>query len=111
MPTSRFLKNQNCVFGLNKRRAKKLKSGQIWANVGQTFGIICFLNFEFEGAAKKIRSKIYFRICCIIRGGQMKLMAGKTWTNVGQTFGRIVFLNFEFGIAIFTLFEKVKLHF
>ena len=70
-------------------------AGQTWANVGQTFGRICFLNFEFGGAEKKIRSKIYFFICCITRGGQ-------TWANIGQTSGMNCTFKTKFGGGNFT---------
>ena len=90
---------------------KNLNLGKRRLMLGKPLAKFVFLDFEFGGAAKKIRSKIYFLISCIIRGGQAKLMAGKTWANVGQTFGIIGFLNFEFGGAIFTLFKKVKLRF
>ena len=85
---------------------KKLKSGQTWANVRQTFGIICFLNFEFRGAEKKIWSKIYFFICCITRGGQTKLMGGQTWANFGQTSGMNFTFKIKFGGFNFTEVER-----
>ena len=44
-----FRKSKIEFLGLIKGGQKKLKFGETWANIGQTFDIICFLNFEFEG--------------------------------------------------------------
>ena len=55
-----FSKNKTVFLGLIKGWQKKLKYGQTWANVGQTFGIICFLNFEFGGAEKKYGQKFIY---------------------------------------------------
>ena len=79
--------------------------GQTWANVGQTFGIIGFLNFEFGGA----NFTLFKKQNCVFRLNKRwgeKFKSKQTWANVGQAFGIIDFLNFEFGGAIFMLFKK-----
>ena len=55
-----FRKSKIVFLGLIKSRQKKLKFGQTWVNVGQTFGIICFLNFEFGVLVKKYIQKFIF---------------------------------------------------
>ena len=85
-----FQKSKIAILGLIKGGQIKLKSGQAWAHVGQTFCIIYFLNFEIGGG--------------LVKGGQEKIKSG-------QNFGIIGFLNFKFRGANFMLFKKAKLLF
>ena len=79
----------------------------MWVKVGQTFGIIGFQYLEFGGAAKKIQSKVYFLVCCITRGEQMKLMTELSFANLWHNW----FFEFRIWSCQLHAFEKSKIAF